>query len=283
MIDLNKFHRITSVQNSLIKKIKGLQTSGAKSTKLRQENSITVIEGVHLIESWSTYEAIKHLKTIVISDQSLNSPEINRLIIQIQYLTTSLDLKVEFVVIEDALVKEVTEFTEANLLIGLIDIPQLNSFDVGLENIVVFDGIQDAGNVGSILRTAAAAGYKNIICTKGTAQIWSPKVLRAAMGAHTFLKIWDGVSPTYCIEHINVPMISTSLDASMTIYEAEKILLKNHAWIFGNEGAGVSQLLQEHSTRLFIPQDSTVESLNVGAAAAICLFEARRLKISQKF
>ena len=281
MIDLNKFNRITSNQNPLIKNIKGLQSVGVKSAKLRQENSVALIEGVHLIESWCTTEVIHHLKSIIISDQSLISPEITRLIVQIQYVSSRLNHQIDFYILNDSLIKDVTEFTEASLFIGLINIPQLKSFEDSKENFVVLDGIQDAGNVGTILRTAAAAGYKNIICTKGTAQVWSPKVLRAAMGAHTFLNIWDGVSPTYCIEHINVPMLATSLDAHLTIYQAEKILLKNHAWIFGNEGFGVSQLLLEHSTRLFIPQELTVESLNVGAAAAICLFEARRLKVSQ--
>jgi len=143
---------------------------------------------------------------------------------------------------------------------------------------LILDCIQDAGNVGSMMRTAAAAGLSHVICMKGTAQVWSPKVLRAAMGAHRHLKVFEAWTLNQIREKIKIPLLATSLIADQDLYDLGDELLDPHAWVFGNEGAGVDAELLAIAKGVIVPQDPCVESLNVGAAAAICLFEMRRVR-----
>jgi TrmH family RNA methyltransferase len=146
------------------------------------------------------------------------------------------------------------------------------------DDVLILDGVQDAGNVGSMMRTAAAAGLSYVVCLKGTAQAWSPKVLRAAMGAHRHLKIFEAWTLNMVREKIKLPLIATSLIADQDLYDLGDELLDPHAWIFGNEGGGVNPELLAISRSVQIPQDPCIESLNVGAAAAVCLFETRRVR-----
>ena len=140
---------------------------------------------------------------------------------------------------------------------------------------VVLDGVQDAGNVGSILRSAAAAGVKQVFCAPGTAYAWSSKVLRSAMGAHFLLDIFEDVPAATLIERLAIPAVMTDSHTSQAIYDCD--LSGPVAWVFGNEGAGVSNAwLTAVAHRLTIPQPGGMESLNVAAAAAICLFEQCR-------
>jgi TrmH family RNA methyltransferase len=129
-----------------------------------------------------------------------------------------------------------------------------------------------------MMRTAAAAGLSYVVCLKGTAQAWSPKVLRAAMGAHRHLRIFEAWSLNAVREKIKLPMIATSLMADQDLYDLGDELLDPHAWVFGNEGGGVDPELLAISRSVLIPQDPCIESLNVGAAAAVCLFEMRRVR-----
>jgi TrmH family RNA methyltransferase len=146
------------------------------------------------------------------------------------------------------------------------------------KDVLILDGVQDAGNVGSMMRTAAAAGLTYVVCLKGTAQAWSPKVLRAAMGAHRHLKIFEAWSLNTIREKIKLPLIATSLMADQDLYDLGDELLEPHAWVFGNEGGGIHPELLAISRSVLIPQDPCIESLNVGAAAAVCLFEMRRVR-----
>jgi TrmH family RNA methyltransferase len=144
---------------------------------------------------------------------------------------------------------------------------------------LVLDSVQDPGNLGTILRTAAAAGVQQIFCGPGTAAAWSPKVLRAGMGAHFVLEITEDVDLAQLIQQASVPVYATQPDAEKTIYTAD--LRAPSAWLFGHEGQGVSEKLLALATeRLAIPQSSQVESLNVAASVAICLFEQRRQQTS---
>jgi len=116
------------------------------------------------------------------------------------------------------------------------------------------------------------------VCLKGTAQAWSPKVLRAAMGAHRHLKIFEAWTLNNIREKIKLPLIATSLMADHDLYDLGDELLEPHAWVFGNEGGGIHPELLAISRSVLIPQDPCIESLNVGAAAAVCLFEMRRVR-----
>ena len=137
---------------------------------------------------------------------------------------------------------------------------------------VVLDRLQDAGNVGTILRSASAFGFTQVIAMKGTAALWSPKVLRAGMGAHFALRLVEGVE---AIDALEVPLLAGSSHAAQAIHQVT--LPWPCAWVMGHEGKGVSDALMQRCTMsLRIPQPGGEESLNVGAAAAICLYESAR-------
>jgi RNA methyltransferase, TrmH family len=139
---------------------------------------------------------------------------------------------------------------------------------------VVLDRLQDAGNVGNILRSASAFGFTQVITLKGTAALWSPKVLRAGMGAHFGLRLVEAASDD-ALGALQMPMFATSSHAPRLIHEAS--LPWPCAWVLGHEGQGVSAALMQRCTEaLRIPQPGGEESLNVASAAAVCLYESAR-------
>jgi TrmH family RNA methyltransferase len=138
---------------------------------------------------------------------------------------------------------------------------------------VVLDRLQDAGNVGAILRCASAFGYRQILALKGTAALWSPKVLRAGMGAHFGLKLVESVTDAE-VAALQVPVLTTHVHQGPFLHEMLRRgdLPSLCAWVFGHEGQGVSDSLAamaKHQVR--IAQPGGEESLNVATAAAICL------------
>jgi TrmH family RNA methyltransferase len=139
---------------------------------------------------------------------------------------------------------------------------------------VVLDRLQDAGNVGAILRSAAAFGFSQVIALKGTAALWSPKVLRAGMGAHFGLRLVESADES-ALSSLRVPLLASSSHARQAIHETA--LPWPCAWVMGHEGQGVSLSLQQRcSLSLRIPQPGGEESLNVAAAASVCLYESAR-------
>jgi len=139
---------------------------------------------------------------------------------------------------------------------------------------VVLDRVQDSGNLGSVLRSAAAFGVAQVVALKGCAALWSPKVLRAAMGAHFALHLVEGAGVAE-IDELGVPLLATSSHDAASLIDAE--LPDPCAWVFGHEGQGVAaSLLQRCASTLGIPQPGGEESINVAAAAAVCLYESMR-------
>ena len=134
---------------------------------------------------------------------------------------------------------------------------------------VLLDRVQDAGNVGSILRSAAAFGFTQIVALKGTAALWSQKVLRAGMGAHFGLHLVESALVDD-VQALGVPLVVTSSHQGTLIHEAD--LPWPCAWAMGHEGQGVGDALMDMAQhRISIAQPGGEESLNVAAAAAICL------------
>ncbi|THU05296.1 RNA methyltransferase [Lampropedia puyangensis] len=134
---------------------------------------------------------------------------------------------------------------------------------------VVLDRLQDAGNVGAILRCAAAFGFKQIVAVQGTAALWSPKVLRAGMGAHFGLRLVEQAQPQDVLA-LQVPLLITSSHEGAYLHQAD--LPWPCAWVMGHEGQGVGAALSALAhTPVRIAQPGGQESLNVATAAAICL------------
>jgi TrmH family RNA methyltransferase len=161
----------------------------------------------------------------------------------------------------------------------LFDLPPADAL-LHAVSTVVLDRVQDAGNVGSILRSAAALGFTQVLAIKGTAGLWSPKVVRAGMGAHFALRLVEGLDEA-ALADLAVPLVATSSHGGDTLQRAA--LPEPCAWVLGHEGQGVAPaLLARCALQVRIPQPGGEESLNVAAAAAICLYEsATRLTRSQ--
>jgi RNA methyltransferase, TrmH family len=163
---------------------------------------------------------------------------------------------------------------ESPAAIGFVlDLPDPPTLDA-TANTVVLDRVQDAGNVGSILRSAAAFGITQVIALKGTAALWSPKVLRAGMGAHFALRLIDAAEPSL-LDALAVPLLATSSRDGTRLHDAA--LPSPCAWVFSHEGQGVDAALRARcALAVRIPQPGGEESLNVAAAAAVCLYESTR-------
>jgi len=179
------------------------------------------------------------------------------------------------VVLADAVFNAVADARTPAGIAAEIALPA-SDFDLQRANTCVFlEGVQDAGNVGTILRSAAAFGIRHAVLGPGCADAWSPKVLRAGMGAHFSLAIAEradlagaiaefGGKTVCAVPHDGVSLVSADLSGRI-------------GWLLGAEGQGVSESLAARATlRVTIPMPGGAESLNVAAAAAICFYEATR-------
>jgi TrmH family RNA methyltransferase len=188
---------------------------------------------------------------------------------------------VEPVVLADRLFAQASQVEHGSGPIALVDTPRPPLPDRLLGDAVYLDRVQDPGNVGTVLRTCAAVGVGRVMCSPGTAFCWSPKVLRAAMGAHFHLDIHEGVPPDELLARLAVEAIATTADAPDTLWQAD--LRAARVWLLGNEGQGLeAMLLAAPGVRqVSIPQSEAVESLNVGVAAAVCLYEQLRQRVAR--
>ena len=183
---------------------------------------------------------------------------------QVQYAQAA----IKTIVLADNLFADLSSLESPANMGFVVDLPAAAPFDPHAAS-VVLDRVQDAGNVGSILRSAGAFGFKQIIALKGSAALWSPKVLRAGMGAHFDLRMVEAVTPE-ALEALAVPLLVTSSHGGAYLHQAN--LPWPCAWVLGHEGQGVSPALEARAAqRIRIAQPGGEESLNVAAAAAICL------------
>ncbi len=172
------------------------------------------------------------------------------------------------IVLADALFAEVSALESPAAMGFVLDLPATHAMEPQAPS-VVLDRVQDAGNVGSILRSAAAFGFAQVLAIKGTAALWSPKVLRAGMGAHFGLRLHEGLA-VEDLQALRVPLLVTHVHGGDFLHQAT--LPWPCAWVLGHEGQGVSDaLLAQAHQRIRIAQPGGEESLNVAAAAAICL------------
>ena len=176
------------------------------------------------------------------------------------------------IVIPDAFFTDISGLASPAAMGFVIDLPA-DLVVLGQVATVILDRVQDAGNVGAILRSASAFGFVQVIALKGTAALWSPKVLRAGMGAHFGLTLFDGVEPDV-LDALHVPIMVTSSHSGLALHQllSQSKLPMPCAWAFGHEGQGVSDYLARRAgLQVRIAQPGGEESLNVARAAAICL------------
>lgn len=259
--------QVSSSQNSSYKNFKTLMSS-AKERRVQQR---AVLEGIHLADSYIQTGALPVL--CVVSQSAQENREVAAIIAHCE------GRDVHVLMISDHHFRDVSTVENGIGVALIIDQPQVSIPGVLDRSAILLDGVQDPGNFGTILRTAASAGITEVYCSTETASAWSPKSLRAGMGAHFALNIYENVDLAEIIEASNVPIYATTLQAKKSIYEVD--LSQSVAWIVGNEGRGVSDALLGLSVeQVIIPQNPDVESLNVAAATAVCLFEQRRQQLS---
>lgn len=259
--DLNKkpSEIIQSKDNPLIKKIRGI---GADA-KAFKNTRVLWLEGEHLCSA--AFDKGVHIEHLVCSQTSYRE------------LLASYPLWFEKTdrvsIVHDSLLKLISNLPSPACVGFLVSAPDQQPLNPYLPSLVL-DRVQDAGNVGSILRSAAAFGYQQIISLQGTAGLWTSKVLRAGMGAHFSLKLIESAALEEVLS-MEVPLLCTSSHNGEYLHELQ---LKRQipwpcAWVFGHEGQGVRQeLVNAAAMRVKIAQPAGEESLNVGAATAICLY-----------
>lgn len=270
------FDLITSKENPLFKEIRLLQAAGSKGQKARIARGQALLEGIHLVQTWVGDPSLKILLT---SEVGLQNPEISEAVYS--HIEICPDTKV--FQLDSALWDLLSELVNAPHIAGLLDLPQScltppQSISTLAGDVLILDRIQDAGNVGSILRTAAAAGFTQVITLSGCAHLWSSKVLRAGMGAHRLLDLYEGWSNQQVLSAVTAPMLAATADAEYELFALQKELQHPVAWVLGSEGQGVSEDLLAQAKGVAIPIDPRVESLNVSTAAAVCLFETMRVR-----
>lgn len=179
-------------------------------------------------------------------------------------------------VLKDSLFDEISSQENSQGIVFLYS-KNLNSIEDINGDVIILDDIQDPGNLGTIMRTMEAANFKNLILTRGSADVYNPKTVRATMGGIFNLNIIYETPENIIkfLKYNNYLIIATALHENSISYENINLKLKN-AYIFGNEGGGVSEYFIENSDiKSIIPIYGNVESLNVSVAAGIFLYKMR--------
>jgi len=254
---------ITSRDNAQYKDLVKL----AGSSQARRKSGRTLLDGVHLCQAYLQLRGLP--EQCIVSETALQNPEVADIVGQ-------LEAKHAHVLgLPDALYNAVSQVEHGVGVMFLVETPERAVTEPLSVSAVLLDNVQDPGNVGSILRSAAAAGIKQVYCSAGTAFCWSPKVLRAAMGAHFVLDIFENVDLAPLVSGSQVTTLATSGYATQRLYDVD--LKRPVAWLFGHEGQGVADdLLSLATHQVVIPHLGQVESLNVAACAAVCFFEQVR-------
>lgn len=257
--------QITSAHNEQLKHLAKLLSQA----KARKEYGQTVLEGVHLLQVY-LQNGFQPLQ-VYIPESKLNIHEISALRAELpDNLIT---------VVGDAALSKITSLTEAEEVMTLIRIPQQESLPAS-GDCVVLDKVQDPGNVGTVLRSAAAAGIQQMVLSADSADVWSPKVLRSGMGAHFLLKLFTRVDLSEWRKMYTDKVWATALSEHNNFNLYEMDLQQPAAWVFGNEGSGVGQaMLSAVDGCVKIPMLGATESLNVAMAATVCLFEQMRQRL----
>ncbi len=253
--------QIVSRDNAQFKQLLKL----AQSSRERKKSQQTLIEGIHLVQTYRA--AIGLPQALIVSTGGAKNAEINELINQCEPLTP--------IVLSDAMFHELSTLDAPVGVAALIGTPAQKSIPMEMESCVILEDIQDPGNLGSILRSAAAADVRHVVLSKGCVFAWSPRVIRAAMGAHFLLEIYEQQNVAEVIRSFKGKKIATALGARHSLFETD--LRGPIAILIGNEGNGLSAtLLSLADATVSIPMPGKMESLNAAAAAAICLFERVR-------
>lgn len=255
---MSSLRRIASKDNALLREVAHL----ADSARERRKRGESFVEGAHLCAAY--LDRFGEPRVALAAASALVDPEIAAIAARCGG---------RLAVVEDALYRGLSQLAGGAGIAFVVPTPAGLLPDRIDTDCVFLDRLQDPGNVGSILRSAAAAGVRLVVTAPQTAFAWSPKVLRAGMGAHFALTLCEGVEWATLSARLRCRALGTRLRDAQPLHRTD--LRPPACWIFGNEGEGVT-LDDTAIDWVYIPQADAVESLNVAAAAAVCLFEQRR-------
>ena len=229
-----------------------------------------LLDGIHLVSASIAHGVVP--RQLLVSESGQQKPEVAQVLRGVA--------GVECLVLRDSLFREISGVSTPTGIAAVIDIP-LAASENAAGDILMLDAVQDAGNVGAILRTAAAAGVGQVLLGNGCAGAWTPRVLRAGQGAHFSLDIREQVDLVAALGGSQIRSIATVARDGTGLYDLD--LAAPAVWLVGNEGGGLSpQLMAAATVQTTIPLAAGTESLNVAAAVAICLFEARRQRTTSR-
>jgi TrmH family RNA methyltransferase len=235
------------------------------SARQRKKSAQTLLDGAHLLAAY--LDCGKQPQHVLLNATAMHAAEIAGLLQRLDSVPVTL--------LEDGLFAGLSELKTPSGILALIGLPRPDTRVQQSRFALLLEDIQDPGNLGSMLRSAAAAGCDAVFLSQACADAWSPKVLRAAMGGHFVLDIHEEADLTDIAARFNGAIFAATLQARDSLYAHD--LTGNVAFVFGNEGAGLSvQLVDAAHHAILIPMPGKVESLNAAAAAAVCLFEAAR-------
>lgn len=254
---------IASRDNPAFKDLRDL----ARDARRQKRAGRALLDGPHLVAAALDHGLTPEL--VAVSEVAAALPEVAALLARMP--------GVPALCLRDALFRAISELATPLGILARITVPPAPTFwPTG--DCLLLDAVQDAGNVGTLLRTAAAAGVRDVLLGPGCAGAWTPRVLRAAQGAHFALAIREEADLAAFLRGHAGQSVAAVARAGVALYDLD--CAAPTAWLFGNEGAGIAPgLVAACTRRATIPLAPGSESLNVAAAAAVCLFEMRRQRV----
>jgi TrmH family RNA methyltransferase len=258
--------RITSRDNPRLREVARL----IASSRERRKADRCVLEGEHLVDAY--FRRTGPPETLIVAEAAQERPAVRSLISAVPPGRT--------LIVAASAWTALGPVPAAAGVLAVIPTPR-KRLERAADFCLLLEDVQDPGNVGSILRSAAAAGVPQVLLSPGCAFAWSPKVLRAGQGAHFHLEIHEDADLPVWARDYRGKVVATATEARESLYEAD--LTGPVAIAIGNEGAGISPALRSAaSTTIAIPMPGRFESLNAAAAAAVCLFECVRQRTRKR-
>ena len=253
---------ITSKDNETIKSIKKL-----KEKKYRTESFI--VEGIKMVK-----EALEQaeVEKIIVSETFSNSDDFKGLNCDEQKL----------IIASDKVFEDLTDVVTPQGIIAVVSKGSNSEIDYSDEFVLALDGIQDPGNLGTIIRTADSANIKQIFVSKDTVDAYSPKVVRSTMGGifrTKVIEVEDLAQVLNAFKNNGYKVVTTELSAEKSIYDMN---YQKSVVVIGNEANGVTPEVSKTATdKVIIPMLGKTESLNAAVATSIMIYEYVRQKLGK--
>ena len=237
----------------------------------RKARGLSVLDGAHLLAAF--LDSGRTPEEIVVNRAGAEDAEIAGLVRR--------GAPAPVTQLSDALFKTLSTVDSPTGVLASVVTPTPQEVPADASLVMLLEDIQDPGNVGALLRSAAAAGAGHVLLSPTCAFAWSPKVLRAGMGAHFVLNVVEGADLAGFASRYKGTAIALAGGASRSLYDLD--LRGACAFIVGNEGAGITGELAKRATvAARIPTSGKVESLNAGIAGSVALFECVRQRSSKR-